>query len=229
MSTSFVETVRAQPWYPQVSNAMAQEGVPEYLWIGTIRSEYAAAVYDPSKMNVPVPDSPGFSYGIFQFHNDPNAIDPVYSGNKAAGIMHNALASLPNNYTPRQALSAIEKAAWPGDDSSLIAKEDVGRAAAIQATITEENRLPNALTADPNLQDNPIQQWVYKNTPIGQSEQNLNSGIQNVQASVSQGVNSLQQTITQAGKNAFVGGLILAVIAGGFALLASSQATGEAT
>jgi hypothetical protein len=232
-SPTFVADVRKQAWYPQVSSAMAQAGVPEYLWIGTIAAENPSAVGSSPQaiiaMNRPVYDPPGYSYGIFQFHNDPQGIDPVYAGSKAASIMGKALQPLGALASPRASLTAVERAAWPGNDPKLIAKEDPGRAAAMNEVIAQEQQLPLQGISDPNPHDNAVQQWLYTQTPIGAAEAKTNataSGVTGgVQNAINGAVTSINTTAKELGKQALVGGIIIAVIAGGFALLTAPDAS----
>lgn len=219
---------------------MANAGVPEALWVSTIASENPGAVTNPSTMANPVSDPPGFSYGIFQFHNDPNAVDPVYSGSKAAGIMGKALQSLPNNATPQAQLTAIEYAAWPGNDPALIAKENPQRASNLSSILAQEQAAPIAqiyaqagtTTSIPWQELSPFGGAIAAGQSAGSATQGavgsavsnaVNSATSSVQNTVNAAASSLTTTIEHAGVVAAQVAIALAVVAGGFALLSSGD------
>jgi hypothetical protein len=204
---------------------MANAGVPEYLWLGTVLHESGG---NPNAVG-----DNGTSFGLFQFHYDPLAVDPVYSGQKAASWM--ARAGINASQTPRQNLSAAEVAGWPGNDPKLIAKEDPQRLADMNAVIAQENQLPGGLaaqvatsasgTGDPNPKDNAAQRWVYNHTFVGPAEASTNQAVATattgVQGTINNAVASINDTATRLGHEALVGAIIVAIIAGGFALLSS--------
>lgn len=241
MSSTFLAQVRQQSWYPQVEAAMSSAGVPEALWVSTIASENPTAVGTSAaavaQLNKAVPDPPGFSYGLFQFHNQPALVDPVASGNQAASIMGKALQSLPSNATPQQQLTAIEVAAWPGNDSALIAKENPGRLANLQAILTQEQEAPLASVYASSSAEtsNPLSQLGILSpfggpVALGNATQNTAAsttnaitGIgSNIQSAVQSGIAGVQAAVVRAGITAGQVAVALALVAGGFALLASS-------
>jgi hypothetical protein len=242
MSTTFLQQVRNQTWYPQVEAAMANAGVPEALWVSVIESENPSAVGTTQSainaLNNPVPDPPGFSYGLFQFHNQPAMVDPVASGNQAASIMGKALQSLPSNATPQQQLTAIEIAAWPGNDPALIAKENPQRAANLQSILQQEQAAPIASIYQQSGTSQTIP-WAQlspwggaaaagmaaagSNTgAVSNAVSNATSSIESsIGNAVSGAVSNITSTIVQAGVVAAQVAIALAIVAGGFALIAT--------
>ena len=116
---SFVDQVRAQPWYAEVASVFQQQNVPEYLWIATLAAEC------PSLACTSNPDSGGTSYGLFQLrqpgigspYSSDQLEDPVTNATIAAASMGAALRSV--SADPLARLRAIEEAGWPGNDVSL--------------------------------------------------------------------------------------------------------------
>lgn len=215
---------------------MANAGVPEAIWVSTIASENPGAVTNPASINTPVSDPPGFSYGLFQFHNQPAMVDPVASGNQAASIMGKALQSLPSNASPSQQLTAIEYAAWPGNDSALVAKENPQRLANLQSIIAQEQDSPLASiyqSSEPST--NQFSQLGILSPfggPVaaGQATQTaVTSAGNNIQSAVTSGIAGVQSAVASGAIKAGQVALALAVVAGGFALLASSGGSDESS
>jgi hypothetical protein len=240
VSSSFLATVRQQAWYPQVEAAMANAGVPEALWVSTIASENPGAVGTSpaavTQLNKAVTDPPGFSYGLFQFHNQPAMVDPIASGNQAASIMGKALQSLPSNASPQQQLTAIEQAAWPGNDPKLIAKENPARVANLTSILAQEQSAPIASIYQQAGAENsnPLSQLGVLSpfggpVALGNTTQNaasntasvVTSGVTGIQGSINNAVASIQASITAFGVTSLQVAIALAVVAGGFALLSS--------
>lgn len=240
MSQTFLAQVRTQSWYPQIEAAMANAGVPEALWVSTIASENPGAVGTSqaavNQLNKPVPDPPGFSYGLFQFHNQPAMVDPVASGNQAASIMGKAIQGLPSNASPSDKLSAIEVAAWPGNDPSLIAKENPQRLANLQSVLSQEQSAPlasvyassSAETSNPLSQLNILSPFGGA-IALGNATQSVATNATNavsnaasgIQTSIASGIAGIQGVVVAAGITAGQVAIALALVAGGFALLAS--------
>lgn len=205
-----VDDVKAQSWYTKVHDAMAAKGVPDAVWIGVIAAENPAAVTSSTANARPTKEWNGYSYGIFQLNNNVNGIDPVYSGNWAADRLGPALAKLPKNYTDKQAVLAAEKAAWPGSTDGFGATEYPQRLAAMQDVEKQMGQKPGSPMAK------PVTGWT---DPISNA---VNETTSNIQQGVNDGVAAIQKTATDIATNVFYGAVILAVIAGGFSLLASS-------
>jgi hypothetical protein len=207
---TFVQTLESQPWYGTVEQEMQAAGVPDYLWMSIVRSEDATL-----NVTQATPEADGTtSYGLFQFNQDPMATNVPYAGSKAANWLANALAPFGGSYTPRQALSASETAGWPGNDSALIAKEDPTRYANLVATMNELNGVS---TAAPATYEPPYTGLL--GALAGGTNTSTNP---NTPSTAGGPLASLQAWGNNLSNNIFIGGVILAVIAGGFALVASS-------
>ncbi len=212
--TGFAARVQSQSWYPQVESEMQAQGVPDWLWISVVRSEDASL--DPYVITY---DPPGFSYGLFQFHNDPqDGLGATSAGAKAAQWLGNALAPLGTSYTPRQALTAAENAGWPGADPTLIAKEDPTRLANLQQTFSDlglsyAGTTGGSAGATAALAPGVTTQQVTGATPSSTFDPfGINAAISNATSAA-----------TSIAQNVFIGGVILAIIAGGFALIAANS------
>jgi hypothetical protein len=207
---------------------MASAGVPEYLWAGV--------VYHESGGRPDAIGDNGQSFGLFQYNvgsgvSPTTALNPSAAGAVAAPQMGRAISPLGPNASPAQQLRAVEIAGWPGNDPKLIAAEEPARLQDLNTVIAQENQLPAGLAAqasgtDPYPNDNVVQQWVYNHTAIGPAEASTNTAVANAQnavlGSIQGATTSINNTAQSIAKSALIGGIIIAVIAGGFALLSSS-------
>jgi len=138
---SFTQWLQSQPWYAQVKSVMDANGIPLYLWAAVIRDESGQT--GPSDVGYEKDGS--VSIGLFQLNSNGVGagqtqgalMDPVTNATLAANVMKGALSKLPDNATPIEQLRALETAAWPGNDATLIAKEEPTRIAALYATLKE--------------------------------------------------------------------------------------------
>jgi hypothetical protein len=207
---NFVATVRAQPWYGQVKQEMDAQNVPEYLWIAIIADENSGL-----QPNIKVADHyisdgsfAGYRYGLFQdtdpasnVAGNPNQA-AINSGRWAAQRLGPALAKLPQGYSPQDALKASEVAAWPGQSGTA---EEPTRIALLNQVLQQQGNTAGGNNSGPFS--------AITNLP-GTINAGIDSAINNATKSAGQAVSGIAQ-------QAFIGGAILAIIAGGFTLLAS--------
>jgi len=173
---TFVDRVRAQPWYPQVKQIFAAAGVPEYLWIAVLANECSSLACTSNA------DSGGISYGLFQLRQpgigsqySPSTLeDPVQNATIAAGVMGQALKNVTTR-DPLALLRAIEEAGWPGNDiaagaNSVLLNEEPKRIGLLYETLKAMglNALANdvlAHEAQPGVNSGDYQQAGGCNGP----------------------------------------------------------------
>lgn len=227
-----VASIQAASWYPEVEATMQAAEVPDYLWMSIIASEDGSlntgvvvqdyyTKRDANGNKIPAGDS----YGLFQLNQNPQGVDPAYAARWAASKLGPALASA-GTYTPDQAMSIAEQVAWPGMNSP---PDDATRRANMQSVMSQlgwnyaatgTTSAPVSGVANVATQPNLLQQ--IQAIP-GQVNSAINGTVQNVAAIPDTFNSAVDSWIPQIEQNVLIGGVILAVLAGGFALLAASE------
>lgn len=184
----------------------AAKGVNEALWIATLRSEDASLdpaikTYDPDAAG-----NPGYSYGLFQLRQpglgSASSVDILTdaegNSNIASSVMgkHLNLAGAYNASLPDQ-MRVIEDAGWPGKGHGQAV--DNARQQALRDTVTEMGAKGAAAG---------IPASNAANDPKKVSKENNNSSDWKV-------------ALGKLGNEIFLGSIIIAVIGGGFALVAA--------
>jgi len=208
--STFVQTLQAQPWYNDVANIFAEANVPRDLWEATLAVEDSSLdpsvqVLDHYKDGSPA----GYSYGLFQLNqNGLGANQSITTltnaeGNAqiAASAMSAALSKLPAGATLPQQLQAIEEAGWNG---SL--DQDATRQSALQSIETQNGETPATSGGF----------WQGLLGGAGGSA-GASAGAQNGASFFGINANTVNGWIF----NATAVGLFLALLAGGFAILAA--------
>ena len=208
-SDVFVSQLQAQPWFASVEAQFKGKGIADPLWESTLEVEDASLnpaiiVQDHYQDNSPA----GPRVGLFQI--DPAGMgssigtaglqDPVQNATIAAANMARGIASDGTQYAPLyDQLKSIEKAGWPGNLS-----EDTQRQAALTA-IT--GQAPNT-------------------AGIGSIGTSIAGGATDAASkAASAAVNALglpnSTQISGWITAALIGSVLLALVAGGFTLLAA--------
>jgi hypothetical protein len=230
LPAGWVERARSQSWYPAVAREMAQEGVPEWEWLAIVGDEDASL--DPNAAFAEADGST--SYGLFQFNAQPGMRDPVRAGAQAALWLARANASVGPNATPDQQISAAEAVGWPGADltrppyslSPQWIAQDAQRRSIAQAVRSQLGAAysPQSQTYSPTPNPSanapePWWQWFWA-VPDAVSKGTENVVGSQITTALNSASAGIENTATTIARNVFIGGVILAALAGGFALLA---------
>jgi len=224
LSPSFIATLRQQSWYPTIASEMQNKNVPEWLWASVIADEDQSL--DP---NAAILDTNGkTSYGLFQLNGNPNGTDPTYAGKWAATRLGNEIAyhtelatPNPSPATVKEGILAAEEAAWPGSTSGYGATELPDRLALATQVVGQEQQSPTQYTTGSFWQNLGSGFQAYIGAPVvSNALTNQTASSQTAtQNAISGATTSLQNTLSNLATQAFIGGVIIAVIAGGFALM----------
>jgi len=217
VSNGWLSQLQAQSWYPSVDAIFAQYApdVPVEAWEGEL--------YDEDSSLSPTAEDYLNSghYGLFQENATfPTSVglpaastseleSPTYNAYVAALAMEQAY----KKYTPTTwegLIESFQAAGWPGFSSASDAQMNdlQQRFDDIASIFTQENNQPPAslTTALPTSSTSSADSGPF-------------AGIQNA---ISGLTSSLQSAVGTIGTDLLVGGVIVALIAGGFALMSSS-------
>ena len=223
--TAWLTKLEQEPWYSQVELQFAHAGVADPVWQATLLNEDgslnpAVVVYDPDSAG-----NPGYSYGLFQLRQPgvgsgyatSTLQDPVQNAAIAANKMGKALAASGQTIAtpPSQQLQTVELAGWNG---SLT--QDPTRQAQLSDVIAASGgATPAGGVMGGKGLINPGGSARLPNDPT----QYANGSTQAADAIGSAlGIPSSAQ-ISSWLTNALIGAVLLAILAGGFALMASSS------
>jgi hypothetical protein len=219
MST-FLDTLQSQPWFADVAQqfkTLAPDVAPA-LWESTILSEDA-------NLNTAQPGDGGLAIGLFQEHPDFNApagtlwstlqrSNPATAAAIAAPVMERALqetGTIGSSLSTQ--LKQIEKYGWNGSLS-----EDPQRQENLAAILAQGAPTSAGATSTP----------ASSSTPSGVMGHTLYGDLQNFFG----GANPLKGTLldptvatqfeTSVGNQLLIGGILLAMLSGGIALMSAS-------
>lgn len=209
-AASWLKQLQAQPWFAQVAGIFAQRGVAPPLWEDTLYHEDGslnpqATTYDPGAGG-----TSGWSYGLFQLRQPGLGSgasvaalqDPVQNATIAADNMARYLQGK-SGLSMADQLRAIENGAWNG---SL--QYDAERQQTLASLQFAQGVAPGGVTVG-----------EIANTIGAGDAADATAGAQTVKTVANAG-GGLMVGLQQLGVLLTIGALFLALIAGGFAILA---------
>jgi hypothetical protein len=229
-TAAWLQKLQQQPWYQRVSAVFAAQQIAPPLWEATLLNENAGlnpsvAVYDPGPNG-----EPGYAYGLFQErqpglgsgHSIVELTDPVSNAAIAAAAMRgklNALGIAPTADLPVQ-LRAIELAGWNGGLA-----QDATRQAQLASVVAAGGTTSSG--GDWSSHWNPFdpRYWQAGNGP----KPSVDAAVQQANAAAGGFTSSIQTTIQDDALQLTVGAVFLALIAGGFAIMAGGSSSSSST
>jgi hypothetical protein len=225
---SFLARLQAEPWYSDVADEFASVApdVPAPLWQGEILSEDSAL--DPTQQDY----LHSGHFGLFQENADfPTSVglppattaqlqNPEYNAYVAALRMEQALKQTGASTFTTQ-VEALEQAGWPGAVSS---GETSTRVANVNQIVSEASGNQDSIAG---IVGSGNLAGIIPGIGALIQGKGWNSANQAARSANSSANAGLATAATSLGQSIFVGGAIIAFIAGGFALLAASVSSGS--
>lgn len=223
MVTDFKAKVQAQPWYSQVKAEFDAQGVPEDDWESILHGEDSSL--NPSAQNTKDPGPYG-SVGLFQLNTDASIgglgvghslselVDPVQNAAIAAPVMAGDL-----KYSKGSSLDQ-ELQALSGTWNSMLDPQN-RMSAEVAVGAMPFSQEPTNVATDTGVGGGGIS----SSSPSGDSWLNGPLPVTTGTPSLTNPLGGLPtgQGWSNLATNIFVGGVILALIAGGFAIMASAS------
>lgn len=244
---TFVADLQSKPWYPQYAQVFADAGIPEWIPDAIVANE------DPSlSLTAAGTDAPSYGLFQINLDAHPGitqaqAENPVAAAQYAASVIQPILQQHPEYQDPANVgplIRSLESAGWPGGTGLVQLPDGTwydetgDRMADAENVLVQSNALPvNAGTVLPSV--GLARQYINAGVAgagalttgvtgtVGTAGANAQTGTTATTPPDPFGFNALWTTIatfiSSAEQNAFLGAIALALIAGGFVWLASTQ------
>jgi hypothetical protein len=235
-SPDFVSRLHSQVWYPQYAGVFADAGIPEWIPDAIVANE------DPSLSLTAVGDA-GASYGLFQIntqaHTDispASAMNPISAAHWSADRIAPILALHPEYKDPGNVgalVKSLESAGWPGG-TGLVQLPDGSWYDETSDRVTDAQTVITGLGGTPSPGGLISSGGTGSGTPAPAPGATPTLPAPTTAPAWDPfGLNALWGNVstyaTSLSQNIFFGALALALIAGGFVWLASTNKDVQST